>query len=163
MINSVFSFEIASVIFVFSLSGLFGIMLLQFALSSILSLIWFCVFAIVQMYLSHAISQLSNDWDSDPDVRESCWALKPARGAALLPVGCWVCVHVTAHSELDHTSICHQYYIWFGCEFSEQDSVWFYHHHRRTWKYVIVLQQVWVWSQWRLPVRRGTLLGWDGH
>lgn len=46
------------------------------------------------MYLFRVIPQLSNDRDSDPDVRESCRALKPARGAALFPVGCWVSVYV---------------------------------------------------------------------
>lgn len=75
-------------------------------------------------------------------------------------------LHVTAHSELPHNNICSSslYQIgWFGFEFPEQDSVWFSHHHHRTLKYFIVLRQVWVWSQWRLPVRGRTLLAWDGH
>lgn len=40
--------------------------------------------------MSHIASQLSNDWDPDPDVRESRGAFKPARGAAMFSAGCWV-------------------------------------------------------------------------
>lgn len=32
---------------------------------------------------------------------------------------------------------------------------------RKTW--VSSVSQVWLWSQWRLPVRGGTLLGWGRH
>lgn len=95
------------------------------------------------MYLFGVISQLSNDWDSDPDVRESCRAPKPARGAALFPLGCWVSVYInTKHHILNfltrsanigesHTDISSSYQRGLlGFDFSEQDFTLFCHHHR---------------------------------
>lgn len=128
----------------------------SFASNSTFSFIWVsvCAFALLQMSVCRVISQLSNDWDPDPDVRESCRAVKPARGATMLPVRCRVSVVLMYWHILNLLSLI--LVVLNKVVLSKQES--FQHTH-----YFILLRQVWVRSQWRLPVGGGTLLDRDGH